>query len=149
MEALMAMVRCVEASGCLIANFDQGRDLLGEITDTCKRREISLGRVEALGAVERARFGFYDQRAHEYNYISVDEPLELVKLVGNISIRDHMPFVHAHVVFTDKIGRAYGGHLAFGTTIFVCECVIQKLVGPTLEREWDESTGLFLWPATE
>lgn len=42
-------------------------------------------------------------------------------------------------------GTTFGGHLAPGTLVFACECVIQVLEGPQLVRRWDEQTGLPLW----
>lgn len=145
----MAMVKRVESRARFMGSLSKDKDVLEEIADICRKQEINLGRVEAFGAVQKACFGFYDQSTHEYKYISIDEPLEIVKLIGNISIRDNAPFVHAHIALADKTGRAYGGHLAPGTIVFACEFIIEAFDGPTLARELDESTGLFLWTAGE
>jgi len=66
-------------------------------------------------------------------------------LVGNISLKDGRPFLHAHVTLADKEGHAFGGHLAPGTIVFVCELVVQALEGPEFTRELDQETGLPLW----
>jgi len=126
-----------------------GGDLLDEITDICRKKNIQLGRVEALGAVQRARLGFYNQQTHEYQFIVLDEPLEITKLVGNISLKEGNPFVHAHITLADKTGNSYGGHLAPGTIVFACEFVLEAFDGPILERDLDETTGLYLWVMPE
>ena len=75
----------------------------------------------------------------------IDRPLEITNLVGNVSLRDGNPFVHAHVTLADSAGHAYGGHLAPGTIVFACEFVLEVLSESVLERAFDETTGLYLW----
>ena len=141
----MTMIKRVEVRERFMARLSKDADLVQEITAICKKHGITLGRIEALGAVQKACFSFYDQKTHEYLPVSLDKPLEILKLTGNVSLRDNAPFVHAHVTLGDGEGRAYGGHLAPGTIIFACECMVEALNGPALSRQLDEATGLFLW----
>lgn len=141
----MTMLKRVAVRERFVARLSKDSDLLEEITDICRKHGINLGRVEAIGAVQKACFAFYDQVTHEYKPLSMDEPLEIVKLVGNVSMRDDAPFIHAHVTLADREGKAYGGHLAPGTIVFACECIIEAFDGPPLTRELDGPTGLFLW----
>ena len=141
----MTMIKRVELRERFMARLSKDSDLLEEITDICRKQGISLGRIEALGAVQKACLAFYEQRTHAYEPISIDEPLEIVKLAGNVSLRDKAPFVHAHAALADKRGRTYGGHLASGTIVFACECIIEAFDGPALTRELDGPTGLYLW----
>lgn len=120
-------------------------DLLEELNGICRTHNITLGRVEALGAVSQARLGFYHQSDKTYQFLTFDEPMEITNLVGNISLKDGLPFVHAHVTLSDHQGRAWGGHLAPGTTIFACEAIIQPFLGTPLNRGLDQQTGLPLW----
>ena len=122
-----------------------GEDLLAELTAVCAAENVHLGRVEALGAVQKARLAYYDQAAREYRHFQLDRRLEIAALVGNVSLKDGQPIVHAHVTLTDDAGRAVGGHLAPGTIVFACEFCIQTLEGPPLVRGFDETTGLPLW----
>jgi predicted DNA-binding protein with PD1-like motif len=141
----MAITKKVKSREVLIGKLSHGGDLLEEVTDICRKENIQLGRVEALGAVQRARLGFYNQQTHEYQFHVVDQPLEITKLVGNVSLKDGNPFVHAHITLADKTGNAYGGHLAPGTLVFACEFILEAFDGPILERVFDEVTGLPLW----
>ena len=122
-----------------------GGDLLEELTTICEENNIRLGRVEALGAVQKAHVGFYDQRVREYDFLEMDEPLEITKLIGNISLRENKPMVHAHITLSDSQGNAYGGHLAPGTIVFATEFIITSYDGPDYVRDDDEPTGLPLW----
>ncbi len=145
----MAVVREVKAVKMFMGKLEFGADLLEEITRICVDRDIHLGWVEALGAVKKARLGYYNQKEREYHFYELDQTLEITNLVGNVSIKDGAPIVHAHVTFSDKDGHAYGGHLAPGTIVFACEIVIQVLDGPKFERVFDQETGLPLWNMNE
>jgi hypothetical protein len=145
----MAVVREVKAVKMFMGKLEFGADLLEEITRICVDRDIHLGWVEALGAVKKARLGYYNQKEREYHFYELDQMLEITNLVGNVSIKDGVPIVHAHVTFSDKDGHAYGGHLAPGTIVFACEIVIQVLDGPKFERVFDQETGLPLWNMNE
>ena len=89
--------------------------------------------------------GFYDQQARKYDFIEIDKQLEITKLIGNISLRDGKPMVHAHITLSDSQGNAFGGHLAPGTIVFACEFIMNSYDGPDHIRDYDEQTGLPLW----
>jgi predicted DNA-binding protein with PD1-like motif len=126
-----------------------GGDLLDEITDICQKYSIKLGRVEAIGAVQKARLAYYNQQTREYQFLIIDQPLEIIKLAGNISLKDGEPIVHAHITLADKTGNVYGGHLVLGTVVFACEFILEVFKGPVFERKFDKITGLPLWSMQE
>jgi predicted DNA-binding protein with PD1-like motif len=128
-----------------LVRLDHDGDLIEQITGFCQDNGIRLGRVEAIGAVKTARIGYYDQQTREYQFQQLDRPMEILKLAGNVSLKDGEPIVHAHITLADENGKAYGGHLATGTVVFACECLVQELVGDELNRGFDKQTGLPLW----
>ena len=141
----MAIYNEIKHTKTFIGKLKFGGDLLEEITSVCDQNDISLGRVEALGAVKKARVGFYDQQARKYDFIEIDKQLEITKLIGNISLRDGKPMIHAHITLSDSQGNAFGGHLAPGTVVFACEFIMNSYDGPDHIRDYDEQTGLPLW----
>jgi len=120
-------------------------DLLEELNTLCAEQDIRLGRVEAIGAVQKARIGYYHQDTRTYEFLELNEPMEIASLVGNVSLKDGKPFVHAHITLTNAAGAAFGGHLAPGTIVFAGEVLVQEFQGPTLQRQLDDQTGLPLW----
>lgn len=120
-------------------------DLLNTLTEYCHKQSITCGTIEAIGAVKKAQFGYYDQHARKYETISIDSHQEILSCTGNISLNEGKPFVHVHITLADDTGTAIGGHLMEGTVIFACEFHIHQFSGPLLEREYDETTGLRLW----
>jgi predicted DNA-binding protein with PD1-like motif len=149
MRADMAMMKRVKPKEVFMGRLSHGGDLLEEITNICQEEKIQLGWFEALGAVKRARLAFYNQETHEYEFFVIDQPLEITKLVGNVSLKDGNPFIHAHITLADKAGNAYGGHLVSGTVVFACEFILEIFDGPVLQKEFDEVTGLSLWTMPE
>ncbi|MFO7838736.1 MAG: DNA-binding protein [Desulfosalsimonadaceae bacterium] len=122
-----------------------GADLLEELTNISREQGLLAGRIEAIGAVQKAVIGYYNQKSREYQYNILDQAMEIVKLCGNVSVKDGEPMVHAHIALADEQGRTFGGHLAPGTVIFACECIVEAFEGPAFERVYDEQTGLALW----
>jgi predicted DNA-binding protein with PD1-like motif len=141
----MAQFREVSGVKHLVGRLEHGADLIGELTSVCMANGVGLGWVHALGALQKARLGYYDQDAREYRFIDVDRHLEITNLVGNVSLKDGEPIIHAHVTLADDEARAFGGHLAPGTIVFACEFCIQMFDGPDLCRGFDDATGLPLW----
>lgn len=125
----------------------QGDDLLLALEKLARAHGLKLGEVRALGSVSKARLGYYDQAAQKFEFFELDRPLEILALVGNLSLKDDQPLVHAHLTLADKDGRALGGHLAEGTIVFACEFVIQEYQSAEpMVRQFDAKTGLSLWP---
>jgi uncharacterized protein len=131
----------------IMGRLAKGEDLLAALTDCAREHGITLGEVQAIGAVSRARVGYYNQAERKYYYLDLARPLEIAALTGNISLKDGEPMVHAHVTLSDRDGGAFGGHLAEGTLVFACEFAIQEYrCAAALVRQMDDPTGLFLWP---
>lgn len=124
----------------------KGSDLSKELTDFCAGQNIRSGFVTAIGAVTRGAAGFYRQDLLEYKTIDFPRPMEIVSLVGNVSIKDGEPFIHAHIALMDEQGSLFGGHLVEGNIVFACEFNVAEIEGVELHRVYDQETGLFLWP---
>ena len=128
----------------LVARLDHGADIISQITSIAVEMEIKAGYIAAIGALGRAEIGYYDQSRQKYEKIGIEEPTELVSCLGNISLLDGQPFVHAHAVLSSGNGTVWAGHLNRGE-IFAAELFIQELLGPDLIRVPDFVTGLKLW----
>jgi len=133
-----------DASKELIVRVKHDADLVQSITELAKNKRIEAGSFTAIGALKRARLGYYDQRSHEYQEIKIDSPHEMVSCIGNVSLKDGEPFIHAHVVLADEMGNTKAGHLLEGI-VFAAEVHLRQLEGTKLERKYDEVTDLSLW----
>jgi len=120
-------------------------DLLESIRGFAVRVGVEAGVLWVIGAVKKASVSFYNQAEKTYSKHSFEEPLEILSCIGNIAKLKGETFAHAHIVLGDKNGRTYGGHLEKGTIVFSAEMFILELKGVTLNREYDETTGLNLF----
>lgn len=128
-----------------IGRLETGDDLVDGIERVCVEHHVRAAWVSAIGAVKRAAYAYYDQRDRRYQELSSTEHHEITSFVGNISIRDDLPFLHAHATFASRSGAAVGGHLVPGCEVFVAEITIREMTGVELMRTPDEVTGLALW----
>jgi predicted DNA-binding protein with PD1-like motif len=119
-------------------------DLVQFVTELAEKKKITVATFTAIGALKRAKLEFYDQEKHEYQEMTLDSPQEIASCVGNISVKDGRPFVHAHAVLADKNGNTKAGHLLEGV-VFAAEVHLRELKGAKLERKYDKVTGLSLW----
>ncbi|NLE21367.1 MAG: DNA-binding protein [Actinobacteria bacterium] len=130
---------------CVVARLPHGGDLLEEIAAVADEHGMRAADLRAIGALQAARLSYYDQTTHEYGEFAVDGAVEIVSLLGTVSLREGATMVHAHATLAGHDGACVGGHVAPGCVVFACELVLQELVGEPLEREFDEVTGLALW----
>jgi predicted DNA-binding protein with PD1-like motif len=128
-----------------IGRLEKGSDLVGEIERICDERDVSAAWVSVIGAVSHAAFAYYHQGDLRYLELSSDTHHEITAFIGNVSIRDGKPFLHAHATFADEHGACVGGHLLQGTVVFVAEFTIRELLGVGLVRNYEEEFGLALW----
>jgi len=132
----------------LIVRLKHDTDVVQSITELAKNKGIEAGSFTAIGALKRAKLGYYDQKNHEYREMKIDSPHEMASCVGNVSLKDEEPFTHVHVVLADEMGNTKAGHLLEGI-VFAAEVHLRQLEGPRLERKYDEVTGLSLWITEE
>jgi uncharacterized protein len=129
----------------LVGRLERESDLVTELERICAERDIRAGWVSVIGAVSHAAYAYYEQTDHRYLELSSDTHHEIVGFLGNVSLRDGVPFLHAHATFADATGACVGGHLLRGVTVFVAEFTIREMTGVELIRIYDEELGLALW----
>lgn len=144
----MSLVQELRSGRCFLCSLDHDAEIVASITNLAERLGVEVGAVAAIGALKRAEIGYYDQENHEYRAIEIDRPMEIASLIGNLSIRDGKPFLHAHAVLADSEGNVRGGHLSSGT-VFAAEVYLQELLGRPPERRHDPATDLYLWSETD
>lgn len=121
------------------------QDLITSVENFCRESSIKMAVFSIIGAVSSVTIGAYDQKQQVYVSHSEKAPLEILNCTGNISLKEGRPVVHTHVVLCDQEGKITGGHLFSDTIIFAAEIKLQELTGNSLERVYDNDTGLMLW----
>ncbi|MFP4687825.1 MAG: PPC domain-containing DNA-binding protein [bacterium] len=133
------------SAGVHLLKLEQNSDLLESVENYCRENKIEAALVNALGTVQEANLGFYDQQAQKYVSHYLEEPLEMILATGNVSLKDGKPFIHLHGFFSSDDLNVIGGHVFEGTIVYAVEVNIQELAGEAPERKPDKNTGLNLW----
>jgi predicted DNA-binding protein with PD1-like motif len=132
----------------LIGRLDRGTDLLEGLAEVCRTHGVRAGELRALGALEQAVVGEYDQRTRAPRPPRrFDAQFEIVSLYGNVSEREGKLFVRAGVTLSrerDNGIELIGGQLVSGR-VFAVEFVIETFDDLILRRMADAATGLPLW----
>jgi len=128
----------------VFAQLSEGEDLLETITLAAEKSQITAGFFILIGTLKKANLGFYHKG--KYKTIKIPSPIEIVSCMGNISVKENKPFIHAHISVSNEKGEVMGGHLMSGCTIAAAgELVLIEAVNVKLLRKFDEKTQLFLW----
>lgn len=107
--------------------FDTGDDALAELQQFCEREHVYTARMYGIGGFRSVRLGYYDMEAKRYEPIDVDEQVELVSFIGNVTLYDSKPRLHAHCVISHRDGHCTGGHLLNGTVRPTLELFVEEL----------------------
>jgi len=137
-----------KAGKLVFARLNEDEDVSEAVLQVAKRNNVSTGLFFLIGTLKRASLGFY--RDGKYETRSIDEPLEIVSCMGNVSVRENEPFVHAHVAVSNEKGEVFGGHLMSGCVVAATvELVLIEAVNGKLRRKFDVKTQLHLWSLSE
>jgi len=68
----MSRMKDITSKQLFMGKLSYGKDLIEELTRICIKENIQLGRIEALGAVQKACIGYYDQNSREHQFIDLD-----------------------------------------------------------------------------
>lgn len=92
--------------------FDDGDEVLSRLTRFAKERQLNAANFSGIGACERVTLGFFEWERKEYKKIHIEEQVEVMSVLGNITLNEKgEPKVHGHMVVGKSDGTAYGGHL--------------------------------------
>ena len=133
-----------KAGKLVFARLSEDEDLLDTITQVAEKARVSAGFFFLIGTLKKARMGFF--RDGRYETIEMNQPLEIVSCLGNISTKESKIFAHAHISVSDEKGRVFGGHVMPGCIIAATgEVVLVEAANFKLLRGLDEKTKLHLW----
>jgi uncharacterized protein len=123
--------------------FDTGDEIISGLTTFANKHHLEASDFTALGAFSSALLGFFDVEQKDYRKIPIEEQVEVLTLVGNITLDDGKPKIHAHVVLGCADGAARGGHLLEGYARPTLELILSE-APVQLRRRFDAASGLAL-----
>lgn len=123
--------------------FDRGDEVIASVRKFAEEQGIRGGRFAAIGALERLTMAWWSWTEKEYERREVNEQVEVLALVGDITVEDDQTKVHAHITIGRRDGIAAGGHLMEGIVRPTLEMHLVDY-GQPLRRKKDDVTKLSL-----
>jgi predicted DNA-binding protein with PD1-like motif len=133
-----------EGEKTFVLVFATGDEAIAGLTAFAKEKKLAASHFTGIGGFQEATLGYFNLDRKDYDKIAVREQVEVLSLVGDITLTDKgEPKIHAHVVLGRFDGSTRGGHL------------VEAKVRPTLEvmlvesprhlrRKHDPQSGLAL-----
>jgi predicted DNA-binding protein with PD1-like motif len=123
--------------------FQTGDNPVAGLTAFALEHKLEAASFTAIGAFSEATLGYFDWETKEYERIPVREQVEVLALVGDITLQDGKPHLHAHVVLGRRDGSAFGGHLLDARVRPTLEVIVTQAPA-YLRRRRDPASGLAL-----
>ena len=120
-----------------------GDEAIASLTSFAREQQLHTSQFTAIGAFSSAVVAYFDWEKKDYRKIPISEQVEVLSLLGDITIEQDGPKIHAHVVLGQQDASARGGHLSSGHVRPTLEIVLTE--SPRyLRRRFDAESGLAL-----
>ncbi len=123
--------------------FDTGDEVVSGLLAFAKKEHLGGSHFTAIGAFSDVTLGFFDWDKKDYQKLKISEQVEVLSLIGDISLNEGEPKVHAHVVVGKSDGTAHGGHLMEAHVRPTLEVIVVESPKHLIRRT-DDETGLAL-----
>ncbi|UCE15847.1 MAG: DNA-binding protein [Candidatus Bathyarchaeota archaeon] len=119
-----------------VFRFEDGKDVIESLKQVAKEYQIQSGVIlSGIGMLRDFEISFYSREKGGYVTSKFNEPVELLSLSGNISLRNNETFFHLHVALAKEDTSVVGGHLKKATVHNTLEGVIAKFSEINLTRD--------------
>ncbi|UCD01004.1 MAG: DNA-binding protein [Promethearchaeota archaeon] len=103
----------------IVGKIEPDEDLINSIIDLVKKYNIKSGIVNCIGALKKITIGYFDIESKEYLTRTIEEYVELVSCIGNITFIDGNPIIHLHASIGARDYSIIGGHLIQPTIVSI------------------------------
>jgi uncharacterized protein len=120
---------------------EPGEEAVECLTAFAKEAEVTAAEFTGIGAFSDVELGFFELEKRDYHRITLNQQVEVLSLIGNITTHEGAPKLHPHVVVSTREGDAKGGHLLSGHVEPTLEVIVTETPAH-LRRRVDQRTGL-------
>jgi predicted DNA-binding protein with PD1-like motif len=126
-----------------IIRLEKGEELVTTLSNFCSLKQINLGSLTGLGAINQVKLGLFDTKKKQYVTRDLTEDMEITSLIGNISLKEGKTSLHIHINVANSDFKVYGGHLYEAHVSATCEIILNE-INACITRKMDTETGLYL-----
>jgi predicted DNA-binding protein with PD1-like motif len=132
----------------IAVRFESGEKVVENLTRLFAEQHIGYAALSGLGALSHASVSYWNPDSQEYEPHDINEQVELVSFIGNVSLKEGAPQLHAHVALAHRDLSLVGGHFNEGSVHPNCEIWIRP-EKESVERKLDDQCGLYLMDLPE
>lgn len=122
---------------------ETGEEVVSQLQRFARENNLSASHFTAIGAFSSVTLGYFNWEKKEYEKIPVNEQVEVLSLIGDVSVQDGQSTTHIHVVVGKRDGSAHGGHLLHAYVRPTLEVILSESPG-YLRRSFDRDSGIAL-----
>ncbi len=131
-----------EGARDVLVVLERGDALPDSLVTLATELRIAAAAVSGIGALEAATLGFFEPTERRYVEIPVDEQVEVLTFLGNLTEGPGGEArLHAHVTLGRRDGSTIGGHLIAARVRPTLELFLSE-TGGRVVRAIDEDCGL-------
>jgi predicted DNA-binding protein with PD1-like motif len=124
-----------------VIRIDRGEKIIESLFRFIDENNIKTGFFTGIGAVSHCTTKYYNYNTKEYIEQNFQQDLEITSLIGNVTMMNKNPIIHAHIILGDPDMNLKGGHLQEAIVGATCEIFFME-VSKTIKRKFDEETNL-------
>ncbi len=105
---------------------DPGDEAVATLQQFARAEDLEASQITGVGGFERATVGWFDRATRQFRHIPIDEPTEVLSLIGDIAEDQDGPSLNLHVVLGLSDGTTRGGHLIAGQVFPTLEVIVTE-----------------------
>ena len=123
--------------------FAKGDEVMSGLKEFAVKYHVKSAHFNGIGDASSVKFGWYDISKKMFKVMRLNEFVEITSLVGDITIYNNNPVVHAHISMATQDGIVHGGHLfeAFISPTFQLMMTVEPA---SLFKKLDPETGILI-----
>ena len=127
--------------------FMSGERLVAPLTAWLTDSHMGYATMTGLGAVSGATVSYWNAETRQYEQHELAEQMEVVSLIGNVTLKDDQPFLHIHVTLGRRDLSIIGGHLN-DLSVHPNLEIWMRPEAIKVRRTLDEASGLYVMDLT-
>jgi uncharacterized protein len=123
--------------------FESGEHVAPTLLDWLTSEGIVFAAMTGLGAVKSATVSYWNAESQQYETHELREQMEVVSLVGNVTLKEGQPFAHIHMTLGRRDLSTLGGHFNDAIAHPTLEVWLRP-EAESVHRALDETCGLYV-----
>jgi uncharacterized protein len=136
-------MKLIKVKDLYIIRLEKGEKIVETLIKLAKKEKINAGYLSGIGAISYVELAHYNLDSKKYSSKIIEEPLEIVSLIGNIATMKKDIIIHSHIAVGNDKMEVFGGHLKEAVVAATCEITLKKF-SRKVERKYSEEIGLNL-----